>query len=60
MTTMSYFFFGVMLIPFIIFILWLLKQDKRKNYLGIAVLLAAIVLAVIVAVYVDAQFMKTQ
>jgi uncharacterized membrane protein len=48
---------GLMLVPFLIFMVWLVKQDKRKNYMGLAVLLAAIILAVIVAIYVDAKYM---
>lgn len=60
MNATSYIFFGLMLIPFIIFIVWLIKQDKRRNYLGLVVLLAAIIVAVIVAIYVDAKYMKVQ
>lgn len=60
MSTTSFIFFGLMLIPFIIFIIWLVKQDKKRNYLGLAVLLAAIIVAVIVAIYVDAKYMKLQ
>ncbi|EDM34611.1 hypothetical protein PBAL39_24058 [Pedobacter sp. BAL39] len=58
MNTTSFIFFGLMLIPFVIFIIWLVKQDNRKNYLGLAVLAAAIIVAVIVAIYVDAKFMN--
>ncbi|TDO23333.1 hypothetical protein [Pedobacter duraquae] len=57
MSTMSFVFIGLMLIPFIIFLVWLIKQDKKKNYLGIAVLIAAIIVAVIVAITIDAKFM---
>ncbi|SHF07473.1 hypothetical protein [Pedobacter caeni] len=60
MSATSFIFFGLMLIPFIAFIVWLIKQDKKRNYLGLAVLLAAIVVAVIVAIYVDAKYMKLQ
>jgi hypothetical protein len=55
MSATSFIFFGLMLIPFIV---WLIKQDKKRNYLGLAVLLAAIIVAVIVAIYVDAKYMK--
>lgn len=58
MNATSLIFFGLMLIPFVLFIAWLIKQDKKKNYLGLVVLLAAIILAVIVAIYVDAKFMQ--
>ena len=55
---MSLFFILVIVIPFIGFIIWLLRQDKRKNYLGIVVLMAAIIAAVLVAFWVDAKFMQ--
>ncbi|PYF74506.1 hypothetical protein [Pedobacter nutrimenti] len=57
MNSTSFLFMGLMLVPFLIFMVWLVKQDKRKNYMGLAVLLAAIILAVIVAIYVDAKYM---
>ncbi|HWW38731.1 MULTISPECIES: hypothetical protein [Pedobacter] len=58
MNSMSFLFLGLMLVPFVLFIIWLFKQDKTKNYLGLVVLLVAIVLVVIVAIYVDAKYMK--
>jgi len=58
MNSMSYLFIGLMLVPFTIFLVWLMRQDKRKNYLGMAVLLIAILATVIVAIYVDAKYMK--
>ena len=58
MTSMSFVFIGLIVVPFAVFIIWLMRQDKRKNYLGLAILLAAILAAVMVAIYVDAKFMK--
>ena len=60
MSSMSFVFLGLMVIPFTIFIIWLMKQDKRKNYLGLAVILAAIIAAVLVAIYVDSKFMQVR
>ena len=60
MSSMSFVFLGLMVIPFTIFIIWLMKQDKRKNYLGLAVILAAIIAAVLVAMYVDSKFMQVR
>ncbi|RZM20512.1 MAG: hypothetical protein EOO88_35970 [Pedobacter sp.] len=57
MSTMSFVFIGLMLIPFIAFLAWVIRQDKRKNYMGIAILIAAIIVAVIVAITIDAKFM---
>jgi len=56
--SMSLFFLILIVIPFIGFIIWLLRQDKRKNYLGIIVLMAAILAAIFVAIYVDTKFME--
>jgi prepilin signal peptidase PulO-like enzyme (type II secretory pathway) len=58
MNSMSFFFIGLIIIPFTVFIIWLLRQDKKKNYLGLAVLMAAILAAIFVAIYVDAKYMK--
>jgi len=60
MNSMSFLFFGLMLIPFILFLIWLVKQDKKKNYIGLAVLVVAIVIAAYVAINVDLKFMNPQ
>ena len=57
---MSFLFFGLMLIPFVLFLIWLVKQDKRKNYIGLAVLVIAILIAAYVAISVDVKFMSPQ
>lgn len=57
---MSFVFFGLMLIPFILFLTWLVKQDKKKNYIGLAILAVAIVIAAYVAINVDLKFMSPQ
>lgn len=60
MSSMSFLFFGMMLIPFILFLVWLIKQDKKKNYIGLAVLAVAIIIAAYVAINVDLKFMTPQ
>ena len=60
MNSMSFLFFGLMLIPFILFLMWLVKQDKKKNYIGLAVLVVAIIIAAYVAINVDMKFMNPQ
>lgn len=60
MSTMSYVFFGLMLIPFVLFLMWVVKQDKKKNYIGLAVLAVAIIIATYVAIQVDLKFMAPQ
>jgi len=58
MNSMSFLFFGMMLIPLIIFLAWLIKQDKHRNYIGLVVLAAAIVGAAYVIINVDMKFMN--
>lgn len=60
MSSMSFLFFGLMLIPFVLFLTWLVKQDKKKNYIGLAILAVAIVIAAYVAINVDLKFMSPQ
>lgn len=60
MNSMSFLFFGLMLIPFVLFLMWLIKQDKKKNYIGLAVLVVAIIIAAYVAINVDMKFMNPQ
>ncbi|WP_219226716.1 hypothetical protein [Pedobacter antarcticus] len=60
MNAMSFFFFGLMLIPFVLFLIWLVRQDKNKNYIGLAVLAIAIIIAAYVAINVDLKFMSPQ
>ncbi len=58
MNSMSFLFFGLMLIPFILFLIWVVKQDKKKNYIGLAVLVVAILIAAYVAINVDLKYMS--
>lgn len=60
MNSMSLLFFGLMLIPLVLFILWVVKQDKKKNYIGLAILVVAIVIAAYVAINVDMKYMSPQ
>ncbi len=58
MGTMSYIFFGLMLIPLIIFLIWLFKQDKNRNYIGISLLVIGVVIAAYTIISLDKNFMK--
>jgi FtsH-binding integral membrane protein len=57
MNSMSYLFFGLMLVPLIIFLFWIVKQDKKRNYIGLAILVVAILFAAYVAINVDLKYM---
>lgn len=54
----SLMFFGLMLIPLIAFLLWIIKQDKKRNYLGLVLLFIGIVVAAYTIVRLDASFVK--
>ena len=58
MGTMSYVVFGLMLIPLIVFLVWMIKQDKKRNYLGLFFLLFGIVIALYTIVKLDKNFME--
>lgn len=57
---MSYVFFGLMLIPLVIFLIWMIRKDKNKNYLGLLVLVIMAIVALVVIVRFDSSFMKAQ
>jgi len=60
MNSMSFLFFGLMLVPLVLFLVWVIKQDKNRNYIGLAVLAVAIIIAAYVAINIDLKFMTPQ
>ncbi|MET1055041.1 MAG: hypothetical protein ABWY16_07005 [Pedobacter sp.] len=60
MNSMSFMFFGLMLIPLVIFLIYLIKQDKKKNYIGLVVLVIAIFVAAYVIITVDSKYMSPE
>jgi uncharacterized membrane protein YqjE len=58
MGTMSYIFFGLMLFPLLAFLVWAIKQDKRKNYIGLALLVVGIIIATYTILSLDKNFME--
>jgi len=56
MSTSSYIFFGLLVIPLLIFLVWLFRQDRKRSYWGILLLIAGIVLAVYSIMVMDKQF----
>lgn len=57
---MSFVFFGLMLIPLIAFLIWVIKQDKKKNYLGLLLLIVGIVIATYTIITLDKKFMTNK
>jgi uncharacterized membrane protein YqjE len=58
MQTGSYLFFGLLLIPLIVFLIWVIKQDKKRNYMGLVLLLIGALIAVYTIVRLDSSFVK--
>jgi len=60
MYTMSLVFFGLMLIPLVIFLVWIIKKDRHKNYLGLVILAIMTVITAYIIVNFDKKFMEAR
>ena len=49
MISTSWFFFLIFLVPLIFFLIYIMKQDKRKGWLGITIVALIFIVALIVA-----------
>jgi lipoprotein signal peptidase len=58
MGTMSYIFFGLMLIPLLILLVWMIKQDKKRSYIGLSLLIVGIIIAAYTIIKLDQNFVK--
>lgn len=58
MQASSILFFGLILVPLLFFLFWLVKQDKNKNYLGLMLLFFGIVIAIYTILRLDVAFVK--
>ena len=58
MSTMSYVFLGLMLLPLTIFLIWVIKKDKKKNYLGLVLLTIMAIVALVIIIRFDSKFLK--
>lgn len=54
----SFIFFGLLLIPLVVFLVWIIKQDKKRNYLGLIFLLLGIFIAAYTIIKLDSSFLK--
>lgn len=59
MGTASYIFFGIMLIPLVVFMAWIINKDKKRNFMALFVLVAMAVIALIAIIKYDTKFMDT-
>jgi hypothetical protein len=60
MSTMSLMFFGLMLVPLIVFLFWLIKKDRKRDYIGLLVLILMAILAIVTIVKFDSKFMESR
>jgi uncharacterized membrane protein len=58
MGTNSFIFFGLLLIPLLVFLVWMIRQDKKKNYLGLVLLIVGIVIATYTIITLDKKFLN--
>ncbi len=58
MGVMSYVFFGLLVLPLALFIGWMIKQDRRRNLLGIVLLIIGILIASYTIVRLDKSFVQ--
>ena len=59
MNIISIVFFGLMLVPLIVFLVWIIKKDKNRNYIGLSVLVFMAIVAIYAIVKFDSNFVKT-
>jgi len=58
MQASSFIFFGLLLVPLFVFLIWIIRQDKKKNYLGLVLLLIGALIAAYTIIRLDASFVK--
>ena len=56
----SFIFFGLLLIPLLIFLVWMIKQDKKRNYLGLIFLILGIVIATYTIIILDKKYLSPE
>ena len=56
----SFIFFGLLLVPLIIFLVWMIKQDKKRNYIGLFLLVAGIVIATYTIIVLDKKYLNPE
>lgn len=52
----SLIFFGLLLLPLVAFIAWLIKQDKKRSYWGILLLIVGMILAAYSIIVLDRKY----
>lgn len=60
MGTNSFIFFGLLLIPLIIFLIWVIKQDKKRSYAGLLLLIAGMIIAAYSIIKLDKKYLNPE
>ncbi|MBC7615001.1 MAG: hypothetical protein H7202_02935 [Pedobacter sp.] len=60
MAATSYIFFGLLLLPLIIFMVWIIKQDKKRSYVGLLLLIVGMVIAAYSIIKLDKKFTQPE
>lgn len=60
MNIISVVFFGFLLIPLVIFLIWMIKKDKNRNYIGLIVLGMMAIIAIYAIVKFDNNFLESR
>lgn len=60
MAATSYIFFGLLLLPLLIFLVWVIKQDKKKSYMGLLLLLVGMIIAAYSIIKLDKKYTEPE
>ena len=60
MAATSYIFFGLLLLPLIIFMVWVIKQDKKKSYIGLLLLIVGMIIAAYSIIKLDKKYTQPE
>ena len=60
MAATSFIFFGLLLLPLIIFMVWIIKQDKKKSYVGLLLLIVGMIIAAYSIIKLDKKFTQPE
>ncbi|HEY0670114.1 MAG TPA: hypothetical protein VGD22_18180 [Sphingobacteriaceae bacterium] len=60
MSTTGLIFFGIFALPLVIFLIWVMRQDKQKGYIGLIILGLLVIAAVAVALTVYSKMTQGQ
>lgn len=54
----SLLFFGLILVPLLALLIWVFRQDKKRNLFGVILLIIGVIVAVYTIIRLDTAFVK--